>query len=176
MTDWDKSINVLNSLLDNGIQFSVLIRTIVQYHEALSPIYADLIENLFASADSIASLFLNNPQSKRAMYDWAHDHASQIYCDEIGTLTELESGLQFNASKTHAHQVMKFDINSIIYNISIKAPYLWSLSSRVLRTDRVVEGVSSEESKHKTRQIVSTSTTRLFLCIMFAYSNHRRQR
>jgi hypothetical protein len=118
------------------------------YSYALSP--TDLIVTLLGSADYIdhdavhdihwnadnilESLAQNSGTSVDTIY-WAHQTTMRTYTDQIRTLVEDKTGIQFNAKHCTVQSLKDFDILGLAEQIKVKAPYLWELLGVLLAAD-----------------------------------------
>jgi hypothetical protein len=118
------------------------------YSYALSP--TDLIVTLLGSADYIdhdavhdihwnadnilESSAQNSGTSVDTIY-WAHQTTMRTYTDQIRTLVEDKTGIQFNAKHCTVQSLKDFDILGLAEQIKVKAPYLWELLGVLLAVD-----------------------------------------
>ena len=163
MIDQEKFNNVLNAFYNNNLSISQFICDVLEHHHLFASTHAIVIEDLFTNVSRIMTAFMSQPRNVKCTETLVHHYACEMYSKEVQSLTGPGSGLQFNAKHAQAHQVDRFNANSLMSTISNTAPRLWALSCRLMTADGLSKRSLEDPKKAKLTLIVSTSTSRLYI-------------
>jgi hypothetical protein len=117
----------------------------------------DAVHNIHRNADNILESLAQNPGTSVDTIHWAHQTTCTMrtYTDQICTLVEDKTGIQFNAKCCTVQSLKDFDILGLAEQIKVKAPYLWELLGVLLAADsganvfREYHGKQRQEKKPK---------------------------
>src|ERR1700733_14198927 len=117
--------NVFKSLDQNGFTIPTLIRNVL---ESSSSYHRD---SLLFRAHSICSDLLAYNQTG-AIFSWTFETVKSKLCQELVALTDNDSGLHFNASKTSSDYLEGSFMQIAVKKIKHSAPFLWDLVYNLL--------------------------------------------
>ena len=92
MLNYKKYTDILDTFTRNNVSISDFVCTLAQNYELFVPKYDNVID-IFKRATNISTTFASDPRSYKSMQDWILYYATELYADEVGSLTGIDAGL-----------------------------------------------------------------------------------
>ncbi len=141
--------DTLEFFSNNNISVSNFIISLLLYtpdSEPLRHASEDAVKDVVSNLDNILQTFLLNNSLGGAILTWIHTTAAAVYKHEVRSLTEINVGWHFTASRAQAAQFSHFDMSSVMKSTALRAPLLWELFDQLFCVDGHSPPVQSEST------------------------------
>ncbi|KAI0311298.1 hypothetical protein OF83DRAFT_1087802 [Amylostereum chailletii] len=146
-----RSPPLLSPILDmfNNISISDFLVTLLNTSELSGH---HVVQDLVTKLPSILQVAQSNPASSASALSWAFSATTAIYCDQITTLTQVETGLHFNAKNATAEKLESFSIRRMDATMESTASELCRLIDNLSEANIELKNRRDNYAARKARQ------------------------